>query len=174
MGFNSGFKGLIPFCLLSHPCTLLFFSMFLPHFALFPRHPSSILFCFSLSLSFSLSFTYLSRRHKGASRNQTLQDGTTWFSVCANQRITFRNYKLHISCRNRFYKPSNYRIRDLNVIVVHWRGRPPDLVSSSMDVLPDLKRWYHWWYCVRLKQSSPQACCNIWKASVKVCFPNLK
>lgn len=42
---------LIPFCLLSHPCTLLFFSMFLSHFALYSRHPSSILFCFSLSPS---------------------------------------------------------------------------------------------------------------------------
>ena len=33
-------------------------------------------------------------------------------------------------------------------------GRP-DLESSSMDVLPDLKRWYHSWHCLRLKQSSP-------------------
>ena len=33
-------------------------------------------------------------------------------------------------------------------------GRP-DLGSSSMDVLPDLKRWYHSWHRVRLKQSSP-------------------
>ena len=30
-----------------------------------------------------------------------------------------------------------------------------DLGSSSMDVLHDLKRWYHSWHCVRLKQSSP-------------------
>jgi len=46
----------------------------------------------------------------------------------------------------------NHSKHFLNVTVVHWCGRPPDLGSSSMDVLPDLKRWYHWWYCVRLKQ----------------------
>ena len=43
----------------------------------------------------------------------------------------------------------------------------------TIEVLPYLKRWYHPWHCVRLKQSSPKACCNIWKVSVKV-FPNLK
>ena len=51
--------------------------------------------------------------------------------------------------------------------------RRPDLGLSSTDVLLDLKCWYHSWHCVRLKQSSPWVCCNIWKVSVKV-FPNLK
>jgi len=27
----------------------------------------------------------------------------------------------------------------------------PNLGSSSMDVQPDFKRWYHLWHCVRLK-----------------------
>ena len=48
-----------------------------------------------------------------------------------------------------------------------------DLGSSSMDVLPDLKRWYHSWHFVRIKQSSPKVCRTIWKASVKD-YPYLK
>jgi hypothetical protein len=31
----------------------------------------------------------------------------------------------------------------------------PDFGSSLMDVLPHLKRRYHTWHCVRLKQSFP-------------------
>jgi hypothetical protein len=54
-----------------------------------------------LFLSLLLFFLHVCRRHTGASRNQTLQDATTGLDVCANQRITYRKYKLHISCRNR-------------------------------------------------------------------------
>ena len=31
----------------------------------------------------------------------------------------------------------------------------PDLGSSSMDILPDLKCWYYLWHCIQLKQASP-------------------
>lgn len=103
-----------PLTLLSrlHPSTFLhFFCLNLPPFS---RHPSSsILLCFFLT--FSLSFTYFSWRHKEAQRIRTPQDATTWFDVCANLWGRLRNYKFRISCRNRFCEPSNYRLPFLNL-----------------------------------------------------------
>ena len=75
-------------------------------------------------------------------------------SYCRRQTPQDVSVELFIDCLTTWNILTNHSNHFLNAIVVHWRGRP-DLGSSSMDVLPDLKRWYHSWHCVRLKQSSP-------------------
>ena len=49
----------------------------------------------------------------------------------------------------------------------------PDLGSSSMDVLPDLKHWYHSWHCVQLNTILSISLLQHLKSLLKL-FPNLK
>jgi len=111
-------------------------------------------------------------------------DMVLFLCICQLTRHTFYGNTMHLqfvgqnqvartsrTVRQWFWRitSSTFSTWSLSVDV---EGRP-DFGSSLMDVLPDLKCWYHSWHCIWLKQSSPYACCNIWKVSINV-FPNLK
>jgi len=73
--------------------------------------------------------------------------------------------------KRRFWR-SKWRTASMWTSSVVVEGRPLR-ESSSIDVLPVLKRLYHSKHCVLLINSSPKACWSIFHVSVAV-FPSLK